>query len=216
MTGIAGILLIHAVFLWLAYPSFFSPQSQQEMSSRLHLFDFNFQDVKYSRETLFSFFLVGGFPVYLLMQYGKEIKKNIHEYELLKAFLFLLTVNSIIVIFSTIARESRLFALPLLVIYPLLGRYFLMEIKGFFHLTKINFKLPNLVLMLLHVGLLWLAHEYFFRVYETTIHPKQYNYNGEYLFAMVSVMALLNIKFLLTEKEILALSGAFISRESER
>ncbi len=214
ITGIAGILLIHAAFLWMVYPAFFSPQSQQEMSSRMNLFDFNFQDIKYARETIFSFFLVSGFPLYLLVQYRQDIKKDAALCDVFKGFLFLFIVNILIVVFSTIARESRLFALPLLLLYPLLGRYFLKEIKGFCRFTDFTLKIPQLMVILLHMGILWLAYWYFFTVYETTIHPKQFNYNCEYLFAMVLVMVLFNVKFLLTKKR-LALPRTFISRESE-
>ena len=51
-----------------------------------------------------------------------------------------------------------------------------------------------------NLGILYLAHGYIFNVYETTIHPKQFNYNCEYLFAIVLVIVGLNTMSLLTEQ----------------
>ncbi len=197
--GFVFVMILHAVFLKMVYPSFFTIQSHQELSSRMDLFEFNFQDIKYGRETIFSFFLVNAIPLYLLLQFWSDIKKVTLEKKLASGFLFLLFCNTLIVIFSTIARESRLFALPLLLIYPLLGKYLLLEMKRFRtgKLAKLDF--PILAMIILNIAVLFLAHWYFFKVYETTIHPKQFNYNCEYLFTIVLLIVVLNIKSLMTE-----------------
>jgi len=198
--GFVGVIVLHAFFLKCTYPSFFTSQSHQEFTSRMDLFDFNFQDSKFGRETIFSFFIVNAIPLYLLLQSWNHIKKNKIEKKLLYSFLFILICNTLIVLFSTIARESRLFALPLLLIYPLLGRYFLLEIKKIKTSKLTKYSVVQWCLIAVNFGILYVAHGYIFNVYETSIHPKQFNYNCEYLFAIVLVIVGLNTMSLLTEQ----------------
>lgn len=196
-----GVIVLHAYFLQWVYPSFFTSQSQQELTSRMDLVDFNFQDKRFGRETIVSFFIVNAIPLYLLLQSWNHIKKNKVEKKHLSSFLFLLSCNTVIVLYSTIARESRLFALPLLLIYPLLGRYFLLEIKKIRTSKLTKCSVAQWCLIAVNLSILYLAHGYIFTVYETTIHPKQFNYNGEYLFAIVLVIVGLNTMSLLTEQQ---------------
>lgn len=93
-------------------------------NSRFAHFIYNFQNLNFSIETTVSVFLVLAIPVYLLY---KIYKKNLIEeshFNLMKASAVSILINTPIILLFTRAREARLFALPLVFAWPLLGYYF--------------------------------------------------------------------------------------------
>jgi len=127
----------------------------------------NFRNTDYTLETLVGAFLVLAWPLVLL---GPLLR----EHRILAAgFLVSLLINSAMVLFMAKAREARLFALPLLVVWPLLG---LRSYK--ITAVKFWFRIGPLVLLLLGVaGTLHLA----WNLYQSTVGPNNANFFREYL-----------------------------------
>ncbi len=93
-------------------------------NSRFAHFIYNFQNLNFSIETIVSAFLVLAIPIYLVYKiYKKNLIEESHS-DLLKAGAISILINTPIVLLSTRAREARLFALPLVFLWPLLGYYF--------------------------------------------------------------------------------------------
>ncbi|WP_211318130.1 hypothetical protein [Pontibacter mucosus] len=96
--------------------------SKQDFVGRLEHFKYNFQSIKFALEALLSFFLALGFQTYLLCSYASRKHLSVTERKFIAAFIITLALNTVIVYFTTWARESRLLALPLLFLWPILGK----------------------------------------------------------------------------------------------
>lgn len=128
------LLLIPAV-VYVIYLYFFitlndiGAASQQDFQERLEHFYGNFRDLKFAIESMTSFFLAIGLQTYLLYSYASRESLSPIEKKYVKAFAVTLLINTMIVILTTYVRETRLFALPLFFLFPLMGRIVLKEIS---------------------------------------------------------------------------------------
>lgn len=78
----------------------------------------NFDGLKTSYETLISFALALGLPAAIFF----AAKPDPNDRPWARAFFLTLFINTPIVLFAAYARESRLFALPLVFLWPRVGR----------------------------------------------------------------------------------------------
>jgi len=150
--------------------------------NRLECLDDNFGTLAKTIETLFSFLLVLGPGLYLLFVIqGSKAYITVMQKRFIQAFFIGLVINTPIIMTATLARESRLFALPLIFLWPLAGQLFW---KEFTLLTRADVYLDvfrnwtNRFYLLALCGLNYLIS---FKVYVPSF-PAKDNFFNEYLF----------------------------------
>lgn len=92
-------------------------------TERLTGWAFNFQDDQYKWETWVSIIVATLPAVYLLIYYHAKNKVSLLEKRIALAFAITFLINLPIALITTQAREARIIAFPLMLIWPLLGRY---------------------------------------------------------------------------------------------
>ncbi len=117
-----AIYLSISIFLFLLYVYSISAGNQTEALDFLKHKRFtgwtaNFRNWKSTIEVFFCLIIVLGLPVTILL---KTTVNNIRNYLILITIL----INTSIVIVTAILHETRLLLLPLLLFYPLIGKYF--------------------------------------------------------------------------------------------
>ena len=127
----------------------------------------NFRNTNYTVETLVGIFLVLAWPLVLL----RPLLGKLRFFTL--GLVASLVVNTFIVLFMAKAREARLFALPLLLIWPLLGlrRY---NLQGF------NWQPSPVALLMLVLGVGGTLH-LAWNLYQSTVGTNTDNLFREYL-----------------------------------
>ncbi len=127
----------------------------------------NFRNTDYTVETLVGIFLVLAWPLVLL----RPLLGKLRFFTL--GLVASLVVNTFIVLFMAKAREARLFALPLLLIWPLLGlrRY---NLQGF------KWQPSPVALLILVLGVGGTVH-LAWNVYQSTVGTNTDNLFREYL-----------------------------------
>ena len=83
---------------------------------------FNFQSWQYSLESIISFILVLGIPIAVVIAFINRFSLKKQTQKILLAFAITTLINSIFVFWAAKAQEARLFALPLVFLWPLLGK----------------------------------------------------------------------------------------------
>lgn len=190
------ILLIFPVIIYLGYLFTFiyltgvSEETKTEFTKRLSLFDFNFQDQRFAIESIFSIFLTIGFSLYILFWYTKEYLLNAKEYKMVKAFLLSLIINTILVLTTAQAREARLFALPLIFIWPLLGKFFYHEIQLFKSLVLIKNILKNWAYMSFLLMLIFISSIFRNFIFHPTGWEKDTSYQDEYFLILLILISI--------------------------
>ncbi|MBC29273.1 MAG: hypothetical protein CMH48_00360 [Muricauda sp.] len=120
-----------------------------EISQRTSCLAQNFGTPKKILETVFSFFLALSPFLYLVLAKYKTHSKS----PFLKGFLLVLALNSVIVMVAALARESRLFALPLLLLWPVFSKLFYPDIKMLFNKKNWRFVFENPSRRMIYFGL---------------------------------------------------------------
>lgn len=183
-------VLVYSVFLYLFITlSGIGKESQHDLTSRLSHFLFNFQDQEYAIESFFSLALAVGVHAYFLFSYLSDNKLDLMEKKLIKSFLLTLIINTIIVLISTLARETRLFALPLIFIWPIFGKILLRELKILGSLKNYRYLFNNI----LSAGTLILLWAFCFLIYRfifSQTNGVKQNYLDEYLLVMSALISL--------------------------
>ncbi|MBK8612163.1 MAG: hypothetical protein IPN85_01510 [Flavobacteriales bacterium] len=113
--------------------------AEAEMGSRMSLFDENFKNGDTAGESLSFLFLALGLPLFLIGRYVLGPACPASHKQQVRAMLIALLVNTAVVLVATKAREARLFALPLVLVFPLLGHAWQAEMarhQGFFGLFR--------------------------------------------------------------------------------
>ncbi len=163
--------------------------TQGELSQRFSCFLANFESEKNSVESITSFFLAIGTFFYLAIFALKSIALTITHKKYLHAFLLTLALNSPIVFLTAFARESRLFALPLFFIWPLVAQL----IEGHFsRSSSISFYQQlrnNKVFIVLFISFNILNYLYCFEYYKK-LGLGDNTYFAEYLFCMLLILSL--------------------------
>ena len=116
-------VLLFALFL-AAYVRYLGGQDllRSDVAGRSGLFELNFADPPTTVETLVYFYLALGLPsAILLAMDGTQGRSGTLDPPYRGAFLLAVLLNTIVVLFCTKAREARLFALPLVFVWPFLG-----------------------------------------------------------------------------------------------
>lgn len=103
--------------------------SAADAVSRLGTLAFNFSDPTMTAETLCYLVLTLVLPVFLLARYARTTPISPEERERLKAFWIALALNTALVLIAAKAREARVFALPLILAWPLLGKAWTAEME---------------------------------------------------------------------------------------
>ena len=161
--------------------------TKTEMISRYSCFLENFEDTKNTVESLASFFVSLGVPLYFAFLFLKRKGKNNFHQKFVYAFLLTVLINSPIVFVSSFARESRLFALPLFFLWPMVSQLFgkdlkiLSSLKTYTQLLmKWRYLLPFLILNFLNY---WFC----FRYYQK-LGLGENTYFAEYLFLSIFII----------------------------
>ena len=139
-------------------------------------------------ETVFSFILVLGPVLYLLFVSKKSKTFTNIQKRYITAFFIGVIINTPVIMLATLAREARLYALPLIFLWPLAGQMFSREIwlmcrpqnylKCF---SSLRNKLYLLITLLLNYYIS-------IKLYVPSF-PSQDNFFNEYLFIMLLVIS---------------------------
>ncbi|HET8735599.1 MAG TPA: hypothetical protein VFM69_03270 [Pricia sp.] len=103
-----------------------------EMASRYTCFLENFESTKNTVETWISLFFALGPFLYLVAVRMWKKKTTAFYRQCIGAFLLTAVINTPIVILTAFARETRLFALPLIFIWPVFAQLFAREVQLLF------------------------------------------------------------------------------------
>ena len=186
------IIILHAIVLKFVYPPFYTGQGIVELHSRFTLLQFNFQDSQYTIETISSFFLIMLFPLFLLFRHRVYIHQQNELNQTVRAFFLIFILNTFIVLTSAYARESRLFALPLLWIFPLLGQLLARDWELVKSIKSLNFRTLKWPVLLIQLLILMLAYYYCYFMYRTTIQLPETTFNRGYLFLIILLCIILS------------------------
>jgi hypothetical protein len=186
-------LVIYGAVLWCLINHYhIAAISKADTFSRFDYFFLNFSNNDRSLETAFAFIITLGLPLALLWVLRKYHRlENTLMNTSLRGFWFCLFLNTIVVISTTQAREFRLMALPLLLIWPALGSWWLQTIQEALSVKALLRHLTNIRsggLLLAGTVVNYLIS---FRLYRTTIGNVGDNYFNLYLFVYLSVILLL-------------------------
>ncbi|HRH39286.1 MAG TPA: hypothetical protein PK760_13130, partial [Flavobacteriales bacterium] len=96
---------------------------------RLGTLRFNFSTVDMAMESLCYLSMVMALPVFLLVRYQRSMACTEDERRMLRAFWIALVLNTVAVLVAAKAREARSFALPLIIVWPLIGKVVAHELK---------------------------------------------------------------------------------------
>lgn len=190
------LLLILPVAIYMVYLYTFititsaSEETKSELLDRLSLFDFNFQDQQFSIESLTSLFLAIGFPLYILYWYTRENLLTKVERKMVKAFLLCLIINVPLVLTTAQAREARLFALPLIFLWPIFGKFLFYEIQFIKSLNLIKKTLKNWIFSTLLFMLIFISAIVKNHIYFPTGWEKDTSYQDEYLLIVLIMISI--------------------------
>tara|TARA_R110000868_G_scaffold262027_2_gene520419 strand:+ start:32017 stop:33237 length:1221 start_codon:yes stop_codon:yes gene_type:complete len=163
-------------------------ETSEVVANRLSCYFQNFGTYASSVETIVSFFLVLGPGLYFLFMSTKPKAYTILEKKYILAFLLALVINTPIVMAATLARETRLFALPLFFLWPLAGQLFgkdlTLLLKPRLYLDCFRDWRYSFVL----VGLCLIIYMVSFKLYVPSF-PSKDNFFNEYLFLLLLIMS---------------------------
>lgn len=187
-----GIPLI----LYLLYLMWFfekNPQivdiSHKVLSTKFMHYKKNFRDIENISRTLLSFFSVFFLPIFLLVYY--RIKYSFLESERRWIYAFWLTfvINTIIVILSVYAEESRVFALPLLFLFPFFGKItsgLIVFSQSFLHYLLCT---KRVIILFVSTSLAWLLFEQLYKLTNFNMSDNLYReYNTLIVFFIVLIL----------------------------
>ncbi|MCB9798448.1 hypothetical protein H6758_01855 [Candidatus Nomurabacteria bacterium] len=108
---------------WFSVHSDYGTVAWEYMSDeRFRHWMFNFQDGAHTLESLVSFFVVLGLPLAMLRAFSRHFHLKKQVQRLLFAFVLSVIINTTFVFWAAKAQEARLFALPLILVWPILGK----------------------------------------------------------------------------------------------
>ena len=161
--------------------------TKTEMISRYSCFLENFEDTKNTVESLASFFVSLGVPLYFAFLFLKRKGKNNFHQKFVYAFLLTVLINSPIVFVSSFARESRLFALPLFFLWPMVSQLFGKDLKILSSLKTCTQLLMKWRYLLPFLILNFLNYWFCFRYYQK-LGLGENTYFAEYLFLSIFII----------------------------
>lgn len=120
--SIAPILAYTVFLLWWMQGDWMFGASLLDLQERPSFLHFNFSDARIGAESVCYLTLVLALPVFLLARFHRSRACTAEDRRLLRAFWITLVLNTIAVLVAAKAREARLFALPLIFGWPLMGK----------------------------------------------------------------------------------------------
>lgn len=155
--------------LWWFYGSYRTPEAQlpaDEVLLRLTLLEVNFGPDRWG-ETLWTFILVVGLPLLLSWRSAAHWPLKMRQ-----GFWLAVALNTAVVLVTSVAREARLLALPLLFAWPYLGENLRLALLQWWQMGhKRWWVIPILIIMAM-----WLPQTYV----QSGANPAE-NYFHEYL-----------------------------------
>lgn len=179
-------LIYLGIFIWA---SGIWNETSEVAANRLSCYFQNFGTFASAVESVVSFFLVLGPGLYFLYMGKRSRIFSGMEKKYVQAFLLAVAINTPIVMAATLAREARLFALPLIFLWPLAGQLFGRELTL---LTKPHLYLDclkNWRYSLLFMVLCGVNYLLAFKLYVPSF-PSRDNFFNEYLFILLSIISL--------------------------
>jgi hypothetical protein len=174
-------VILYASFLYIYISKTnIEEASKQDFLDRFSHFFGNFRNLKFTIESVASFILAIGFQSYMLFCYVSRKLLPTIEKKYIAAFITALIINTIVVILTTQARETRLFTLPLVFLFPFLGRYLISEyifIRNKILLVPKNEILRSLLILTVLISITICITSYF---YFQTIGSQSENLFNEY------------------------------------
>jgi hypothetical protein len=153
----------------------------------------NFQNSRYFIETIISAFVVLVLPLCVIGQRflnlsATETAAKSGKEVWIKAFFIALALNTIVVLATTTARESRLFTLPLLLVFGFLGEYYEIFFTRFYENMIVYFNQNKIFFYIKTFFTLLLCAIFSFFVYHSTDSAGSQIYYQTYLFIITSIV----------------------------
>ena len=161
--------------------------TKTEMISRYSCFLENFESTKNTVESLVSFFVSLGVPLYFAFLFVKKKLENGFQRQFVYAFLLTAVINTPIVFVSSFARESRLFALPLFFIWPLAALLFAKDLKILIFFKMLSQMLMKWLYLLPFLAINILNYWFAFGYYQK-LGLGENTYFSEYLFLSIFII----------------------------
>lgn len=187
LLAIPALLSFIAVRAVLAHAGLLEKGVRYATHDRLEQWKFNFQSSQFTVESVVSFFLALIIPVAILLFYRKIYDFTKREKKYFFAFVLALIINTPIVFIFTHAREARLFAVPLVFLWPVLGKYFL----GIVQAIKQGRGRQTVLRASMAIVAILLAYYFSFHIYHPTFSGNFDLGYQVYLFISISVIAIL-------------------------
>ena len=139
--------------------------AQSEMGSRYSCFLENFESLRNTTESAISLYIVLVPFIYLSLIAYRKKSAFIYRKKFILAFWLTVLINTPIVILTAFARESRLFALPLLFLWPVCAQLFGENLLEVFSLNSLKLLLKKwyfiLSFMILNLGNYILCYHFY-------------------------------------------------------
>ncbi len=183
-------LLLYLVFI-LFYIEFNElwMGTKDELQVRFSCFKENFKDMRSSIETIISLVLTLGVFVYFIFSSATRHYPSRKEKRFVNAFILSCILNTLVVLIAAFARESRLFALPLVFLWPLISAYCFKEIRLLLRFKTYLQCFANWKYSLTFAFLALVNYLVSFTVYVPSF-PSSDNYFNEYLFFSLQLIGL--------------------------
>lgn len=190
-----GLFLSLPFFLYLGF-FFWQKQTGQnagipseDIRDRFHLIVYNFHNAQFAIETISSFILALAFPLFLALQFLKQQTESNKLTLFIKAFLLTTILNTLIVLFGTQARETRLFVLPLFFIWSIFTQAFGGFLKQAFNKQVLEAFFQNKRKLALFLLICILIFVFSFHAYRSTSGVGSDHFFNEYLFLLLCLVA---------------------------
>lgn len=187
-----GLLFVLPVLVYMVYYvyhlSVFEAgveSNYDEASVRVSQLSYNFQSTAYTVETLSLFSIVYLFPVTLLLIQPRADRSGM----LIKAFWILLILNTAMVLLGARVSESRVLTLPLLLLWPIMGRYLLATVQNMKRLLQV--KKMRMMFVLSMAIMVVVSYFIAFKFYVQTGAKAEENLFNEYYFVVVFISGML-------------------------
>ncbi|MGD1848064.1 MAG: hypothetical protein ACFB10_21935 [Salibacteraceae bacterium] len=122
-------LLVPTLLYGAYYLSFFygvdtSAEARKLLSERQDALDYNFANLRFARESLVSVGLAAVWPAIVVVLFPTKSTFGVSLKPWKTAFWISLAINTPVIFLTARAQETRLFALPLLFLWPIVGASF--------------------------------------------------------------------------------------------
>ncbi|SHI94694.1 hypothetical protein [Pseudozobellia thermophila] len=185
LVPVLAYLVYLGIFLWT---NKLVGHAQNEMASRYSCFLENFENRKNTIESITSLYAVLALPVYLTLFHYKEKGAKKRDKDFIKAFWITAMINTPIVILTAFARESRLFALPLLLLWPVFFQLFANDLTPLFSKNSLRNWIKSKTSLLVFAGLTLGNFLFCFKLY-ADLGLGANNFYQEYLFVLNLVLS---------------------------